>query len=56
MNMKTLLNIISRIFFTLIFAAGALLIVLRICGISVFIIQTGSMGEAYPVGSMIFVQ
>ena len=56
MNMKTLLNIISRIFFTLIFAAGALLIVLRICGISVFLIQTGSMGEAYPVGSMIFVQ
>ena len=56
MNMKTLLNIISRIFFTLIFAAGALLIVLRICGISVFFIQTGSMGEAYPVGSMIFVQ
>lgn len=56
MKIKTLLNIISKIFFTLIFAAGSLLIILRICGISVFVVQTGSMGEEYPVGSMIFVK
>ena len=56
MKIKTLLNIISRIFFLLIFAAGALLIILQICGISVFTVETGSMGEEYPVGSMIFVK
>ena len=56
MKIKTLLNIISRIFFTMIFAVGALLIVLRICGVSAYTVETGSMGEEYPIGTMIFVK
>lgn len=44
-----------NIFFGLLLVVGAVLIVLRICGFSILAVETGSMGESCPVGSLIIV-
>lgn len=42
-----------NIFFGLLLVVGAALIVMRICGFKILAVETGSMGESCPVGSLI---
>lgn len=44
-----------NIFFGLLLVVGTALIVLRICGFSILAVETGSMGESCPAGSLIIV-
>lgn len=48
-------RIVSLTFFCVLLAAGVGLIVLRIAGYKLLAVETGSMGNVYPVGSMIVV-
>lgn len=51
--MRKALGIIVNVLFVAMLMVGAALIVLRICGFKILAIETGSMGENYPVGSLI---
>ena len=56
MNIKRLTGLLSNMLIVLILAVGISIIVLRISGVYIFAVETGSMGEEYPIGTMILVK
>ena len=56
MKIKRFTALLSNIFFIFILSVGISIIGLRICGVYIFAVETGSMGNEYPIGTMILVK
>lgn len=54
-SIRNVYNIIYRIISTAVIALAAILLLLYICGIRLYHVKSGSMGELLPVGSVCFV-
>lgn len=54
-KIKKILNLIYVVISTAVITLGIILVILYICGIRLYHVQSGSMGELLPVGSVCFV-
>lgn len=54
-KVKKVLNIIYVVISTAVIIVGVILVILYLCGIRLYHVQSGSMGELLPVGSVCFV-